>query len=174
MTAALWHSLLQNDRPSALVLWLQDSDLEFLASRRELPPVFLSQSLLPSPSVPRFAAEGVYLTYPFALPEEFSPESKRVKGWLFSRRVARRHDAVQLNAYFVMSLLDCSLARMVDHFSRDYLIETIEHETETSVNPGVFPRLSLGPGQRFASKGAYVVKLASDGTVQAVSDWIVP
>jgi len=63
---------------------------------------------------------------------------------------------------------------MVDNFSGEYLIETIEHEAETSINPGVFPRLSLGPGQRFASKGTYIVRLSRDATVMPVSDWIVP
>ncbi len=40
----------------------------------------------------------------------------------------------------------------------------------------VYPRLSLGPAQHFASKGAYIVRYASDGSDQLLldSDWIVP
>jgi hypothetical protein len=39
----------------------------------------------------------------------------------------------------------------------------------------VYPRLSLAPGQRFASKGAFIVHFAADGkTVVPESDWIVP
>jgi mono/diheme cytochrome c family protein len=40
----------------------------------------------------------------------------------------------------------------------------------------VYPRLSLGPGQRFASKGAYIVKLAADknAPLMAETDWIIP
>lgn len=37
-----------------------------------------------------------------------------------------------------------------------------------------YPRLSLGPGQRFASKGGYIARLGDGGTLLAASDWIVP
>ena len=65
---------------------------------------------------------------------------------------------------------------MVDHFSRDYFIESVEHEAESLPNPGVFPHLSLGPGQRFASKGSYIVKPSdrAPGGFEAVSEWIIP
>ncbi len=40
----------------------------------------------------------------------------------------------------------------------------------------VYPRLSLGPGQRFASKGAYILKLSADknAPMTAETDWIIP
>jgi hypothetical protein len=39
----------------------------------------------------------------------------------------------------------------------------------------VYPRLSLAQGQRFASKGAYIVRFDVDGkSLLAESDWIVP
>jgi hypothetical protein len=65
---------------------------------------------------------------------------------------------------------------MVDHFSRDFLLECVEHEMEITQNPGVFPHLSLGPGQRYAFKGCHIVAPASgrDGGVEAMSDGIVP
>jgi hypothetical protein len=40
----------------------------------------------------------------------------------------------------------------------------------------MYPHLSLAPGQRFASKGAYMVRFANDEgeSLVRVSDWIVP
>jgi hypothetical protein len=37
-----------------------------------------------------------------------------------------------------------------------------------------YPRLTLGPGQRFASKGGYVVHFDADGALVADTAWIVP
>lgn len=37
-----------------------------------------------------------------------------------------------------------------------------------------YPRLTLGPGQRFASKGAYIVHFDANGALLADGDWIVP
>lgn len=43
------------------------------------------------------------------------------------------------------------------------------------LSPSIYPHLSLGPGQRFASKGAYVVRFPPEegGTPVAISEWIV-
>jgi hypothetical protein len=37
----------------------------------------------------------------------------------------------------------------------------------------IYPRLSLGPGQRFASKGGYIAHYVN-GNLEAETDWIVP
>lgn len=38
----------------------------------------------------------------------------------------------------------------------------------------IYPRLSLGVGQRFASKGGYIARFAPDGKLVAETGWIVP
>ena len=51
-----------------------------------------------------------------------------------------------------------------------------EHTTGMREGTTIYPRLTLGPGQRYASKGAYIVEYtdAPTGTLRAQSAWMVP
>jgi hypothetical protein len=93
-----------------------------------------------------------------------------------ARGIERTHERLQLATWFALAVTDHSLTHVVENFSRDFFVESVEEETENALNPGLFPSLSLGPGQRFASKGCCVVRLADGppGGVEAVSGWIVP
>jgi hypothetical protein len=182
LTPSLWQHLLTDEQPAVLVLWLGDADLQALESAQDasntIQQIYLSSSLLKEtpPSGLQGLRDKIYLTYPFALPQFEIPQSYRVRAWLRSRGVKGGPERIQLNTYFALSIADHSLAHLVENFSRDYFIENIEQETENALNPGIFPHLSLGPGQRFASKGSYIVKLSdkAKGGLEAVSDWIIP
>lgn len=65
---------------------------------------------------------------------------------------------------------------MVDAFVRDYLLERIEMALDHRALTGYYPRLSLAPGQRFASKGGYVVRFVdAQGTrVAPLGEWTTP
>ena len=64
--------------------------------------------------------------------------------------------------------LDFAISHLVGNYSKEYLIERIEHETENKLNPGIFPSLSLGPGQRFAAKGNYIVSMGQADSLEVV------
>ena len=51
-----------------------------------------------------------------------------------------------------------------------------EHAAGLREGTTIYPRLSLGPGQRYASKGAYIVRYTDDtsGSLIAESPWIIP
>jgi len=160
LTAAFWSNIRTDE---ALVLWVNDADLSNIKIKA---PIYSSANLAAVENFP-----NAFLTWPYSLPGDSSQDVSRVRGWLFARGISKGMERVQFDTWFTMALLDYSLDQMVENFSQDYLIETIEDEAETALNPGVFPRLTLGPGQRFASKGAYIVK--ANG-LQPKSGWIVP
>jgi hypothetical protein len=177
-----WKKLLEDEGDEGhltLVLWLGDADLESLAAAQipadRIRQIYLSYSLLKTlrPPLPENFRDKTFLTYPFTLPQAQTPHAYRARAWLRSRGVMRAYDRTQLNTYFTLTVVDHSLVNLTGNFSRDYFVESVEHETESTPNPGVFPRLSLGPGQRFASKGSYIVKVSGE-VIEAASGWIIP
>jgi len=178
--ADFWNEIGNAPSPLVLVLWLTPQDYTGL---RQIAPhprqeLYFSGGLLEgdASAIPERVRRQARLTYPFALPGQEEPEIYRARAWLRSRKVARDPERWQLATFFAMSVLEHATVRMFDHFSRDYLVECIEHEAENAVNPGLFPRMSLGPGQRFASKGCFIVEPSRDavGNVNPISPWIVP
>jgi hypothetical protein len=65
---------------------------------------------------------------------------------------------------------------MLDSYIPDFLVERLELMLGPRLSNGFYPRLSLAPGQRFASKGGYIVSFegASGPRVKAEGDWTVP
>ncbi len=115
-------------------------------------------------------------THPYELPTRYHPRKFRVRAWMHSRRLKVTHPRLQYQTYYALTLVQYGLVHLLADFHRDYLIELIEHEAENRLNPGTHPSLALGPGQRLASKGAYIVALdaTTKGGFKALSEWIVP
>lgn len=180
---AFWAQLLSADRPKTLILWLNDADITGFTAQGEAPPwldgLYLSASLADAPG--RFRQSGgwpgkIRIVYPFELPERRAQRLTKMKVWLRARNVPLTDERIQANTYFAATIAGDALAHMDENFSRDYFIERIERMAEQSPFPAVYPRLSLGPGQRYASRGGYVAGLSHDGenTLAPLGGWIVP
>lgn len=166
------HLVIWPGRQVAMLLeWLKDHPQ--VADEIYLPSVTLEQ--LPN-GLSVQLLERLFFTYPYELPGAYHPRAFRVRAWMNSRGVVLDAPRVQLNTYYALTTAQFALESIVDQFSRDYFLEFIEHEAENALNPGTYPRMGLGPGQRFASKGAYIVRV-DPGLAQpvvAASDWILP
>ncbi|MGC8475136.1 MAG: c-type cytochrome [Acetobacteraceae bacterium] len=121
-------------------------------------------------------AARLRLIHPTAMPGAINPESFRTRQFLDARGVPVVFPRAQFEAYYAARLLRAAVYRLVSDFHRDYLMEWIEQEAENTLDPGVYPHLALGPGQRHASHGAYVVALdpRAPGGIRAASGWLVP
>ena len=168
------------DRPATVVLWVPASDVRRLGERPwgASPPgrIYLSSTIAGTAAAATLGAPNgeVYVVHPFALPKG-TGERDRVRIWLAARKVPPGDERLQANAFFAAGITGDALDRMLDFFSREYMLEWVEHMAEESVNPSAFPRLSLGPGQRFGSKGSYIFRYApNDGGFLPVGGWIVP
>lgn len=161
----------------ALVLWLRPADLAALRGRPPSPVIYVSGLMAGLESAPLPAAwrELTRLTYPFD-----SPEQRRVRmnfplGWFKVQGIAVTAERVQTDTYLSCVILSETLGHMLDSFVRDFLLERMEMMLSRRLVNGYFAHLGLAPGQRFASKGGYLVHLADGGGKVIIdSDWITP
>jgi hypothetical protein len=175
--AGLTEALASVRPEEAVVLWLRPSDLAALSG--EPPPTVYSSGLMgglersPLPSAWRTNA---HMAYPVDLPDRRRVRVDYAMGWFNLRHIPVVATQAQADTYLACGLVSETLSRMVDTFVRDYLVERVEDMLEHRLLTGYYPRLSLGQGQRFASKGGYMVRFAEATGVKVVAedDWRVP
>lgn len=126
---------------------------------------------LPATMIPR-----TRVIWPYERPGAYHPRKFRVRGWMHSRRLPVTHPRLQMQTCYAMTMMEFGLMHAITDFYRDYVMEIVEHLAESELNTGTHPELALGPGQRIASKGAFIAELAPDTRpgYRVVSDWIVP
>lgn len=179
-TRDFWERLAAERAGGTLVLWLPASDLAeagaLLAPRPAVEAVYLSATLAgDTPRLGAGADDRVRLVHPLDLPRARGGRLLRVKRWLHEKGIALTDEKVQMNAYFAVTVTADAVSHMGDLFSRDYLVERVEHMVGNTVAPSPYPRVSLGPGQRYASKGSFIVKAGGRaGELEPLSGWITP
>jgi hypothetical protein len=173
-------SALQDVGPhDALVLWLRPADIAFLSEAPVRATNVLASGLmggLGAAPVPQPWRSVLHLAYPFDLPERRIVRMDYPLGWFRVRNIPVVAERVQADTYLACSLVSETLNHSADSFMRDYLIERVEGMLEHRIVTGYYPRLTLAPNERFASKGGYIVHFAQPtGTqVTADTDWLVP
>jgi hypothetical protein len=116
------------------------------------------------------------LTYPLDLPDGRRVQMNFPLGWFRVRHIPVVAERVQTDTYLACVILAEATGHMLDSFVRDYLVERVEVLLSHRLVNAHYPRLGLGPGQRFASKGGYLARFpdASGPRLVADSDWMVP
>jgi hypothetical protein len=115
-----------------VVLWLRERDLQRLPSS---PRLYLSAVLAGKPPGPLQAS--VRIASPYArFPE----------------------DAVRADAKLACAALRAAMQDIGEHLHRDFLVERVEAQMERLRSPEPYARLSLGVGQRFASKSGFLLQ----------------
>ncbi|TLY75171.1 MAG: cytochrome C [Gammaproteobacteria bacterium] len=167
------------DAADALVLWLRPGDLSAL--EKVSPPtsrVWISGEMggleqAPLPASWRAAAR---MAYPVDLPGRRVVRVDYALSWFRIRKIPLLAQQVQADTYLACGLVSETLNHMVDAFVREYLIERVEMALDHRALTGYYPRLTLAPGQRFASKGGYIVRFSDPQgpRIAALGDWITP
>jgi len=167
--------------PEVLLLWLESEALAAIKtlekSRNSSEMVFVSASVLGSElfKIPDAVRDRILLTYPHSLPHENEKRLNMVESWLQARNVPLRNIDMQAKIYFLGWMLSGGLKHMRSEFFRDYFLEGFDMMTDQDYAIAIYPRLTFGPGQRYASKGCYVIQLTKGQPPELVkkSDWVI-
>lgn len=181
-TAGFWAGLASKDRPSAVVLWLRDAGPGWLGlpeDRSSVPErIYVSSRLVERRGIrlPEPLKERIYLVHPFSAPLEEERRIAPSTAWLPVRGMGSAEERLQANTLFAAALAIKALDYLFGNFSRDYFIELVEHQAEDALTPSAYPRMALGPGQRYASKGCYILGYSKEAKdwVTPLGGWIVP
>jgi hypothetical protein len=103
------------------------------------------------------------------LPQEKSPTSMGIKKFNAEANSVTRNRISQ-QSYILTLILDMALLDIRGNYYRDNLLDVTGMIMDQDVP--LYERLSFGPGQRYASKGCYIVQLAKTGLVKK-SSWVI-
>jgi hypothetical protein len=181
ITAEFWKQLVAMHKQAVILLWLSPKDLLSIAAIAEIPDkpkmVFLSSSLLGKEmyDLPEKVRKFVYITYPYRLPEDFDKYQPSLPGLQKSTQFPAGYSIIQAKTSFDVMIVTKSIFMLKGYFSRDRFLEVIDMMRDEVMVP-LYTRLSFGPGQRYISKGCYIVQLTDGPTPKMlkVSEWVIP
>jgi mono/diheme cytochrome c family protein len=182
-TVTEWKRLLQTNAIDTLVLLLSEKQLENLMlpnfDARSLPATIVTAEAFTDWSRSRNVAtiaNRIVHVYPYSLEKPGRSQFPREEVWLKSRGIELANDVSAAKVLFACKALGMALADIQSNFSREYLLESLEHALDNSLLTSLYPRTTLGPDQRYLSRGAYLGRLSYQGgqIVLADGEWMQP
>ena len=177
--AEVWKKLAASHPGAVFSLWLDAADLsavtELGSSDAAPSAIFVSSTLVGEDlySLPEAVRRITWITHPRSFVEDEKRSRLATESWLRAKKLDVTNFEIQAKMYFLGWTLAPMVKMMRDDFYRDYFFDIVDMMRDQYYSIAVYPRLSFGPGQRYASKGCYIVRL-SDGdepTLEKVSDW---
>lgn len=175
LPAAALASRMVADPGAAAVLWVRRDRIVGL--ERPLPSgrVYLSSTLLDRdldgfPSVPGPA----FVAHPFRLPGESDSALVRFTLWARTRGIEIRAPRLQAEAFFACLAANDAITHLGRYRVRDYVLDMLDHAQGLAAYLPIHPRPTLGPGQRFLTKGGYVLPILDGHPATKDAAWILP
>jgi hypothetical protein len=160
---------------AAVVLWLQPDEL---AGVTALPAgrLYVSSTLLGGdlPDAIASAPGPVFMAHPFVLPGKIDPAMRRFELWARTRDVALTAPRLQAEAFFACIALSDAVKHVGRFFVRDFVLDMLDHAQSLAAYVPAHPRPTLGPRQRFLSKGGYMLPIVDGKPDTTNAAWILP
>lgn len=174
--------LIKKHKPSILLLW---TDAEMIAKLPKLATklsghgsIFVSSGYLGKKTVaiPESVRGKIYITYPYRLtPYVGSQEGVRdanVPILSSAKEFGQRRITSRTTTMLKQTALR-GLNLLYDNLYRDHLLDIMSMQMDLVVRD--YERLSFGPGQRYVSKGCYIIRLGSGDNPKILpqSEWVI-
>lgn len=168
--------VLTERRPAAIILWDGAAALpllETLATGKNRPDmVIVSSSYLGKSlwSLADQARDLTLITYPYRLPQSSQDKPAPSMG---KKALSADTSIIANQTYSITEILTMILMGMNGDYYRDNFLDVTGMIMDQEAP--LYERLSFGPGQRYASKGCYIVQLAKGAKPELLkrSDWVI-
>jgi len=183
--AAFWRELAEGSGGADLLVWLRGPELaglEVLGDRTGKPGaiglrIFLSAPLVGDDlsAVPEAVRSVTLLTHPYSLPGEKPRAELVTRQWLRSKGIPTSDERIQSQMYVLGWMLSGVIQKMRHDLYRDYFLDVMDMMRDQYYSVAAYPRLSFGPGQRYASKGCYLVELGPGAEPEVIrrTGWVI-
>jgi hypothetical protein len=175
-------SILKKYEPGVLLLWSDAEPLPNLTTlidrRAEPAMIFVSSSYLgkQTAAIAETIRDRVFITYPYRLTPYVGPKTgghdSKTPILASARDFGNRRIESRSTAMLQQATLQ-GLNLINDNLYRDHLLDVMSMQMDVIVRD--YERLSFGPGQRYASKGCYIIQLGP-GKQPALlprSEWVI-
>lgn len=175
-------AILSEHKYSVLLLW---ADAEILPHLKTIVPklpdngmVFMSSSYLgkKTSTIAEDLRERVYITWPYRLTPFIGPKTGQFDAKVPILTTAKDFGDHRITSRTITMLLQATLQGLnliYDNLYRDHLLDVMSMQMDLTVRD--YERLSFGPGQRYTSKGCYIIQLGKgeDPPLLQRSEWVI-
>ncbi|MCP4339346.1 MAG: amino acid ABC transporter substrate-binding protein [Desulfobulbaceae bacterium] len=180
VTDQMWNDILDGPAPVVLLIWLDGANTDIFKNLThyadQVQMMFASATLLDNnfSFISDQLKENLLVTDPYSMLSEDDPTRFSVERWLQIRKIPQSNFNIQAKMYFLGWMLPGSIKNMRSEFFREYFLEGYDMMVDQDYAIAVYPRLTFGPAQRYASKGCYISKLTKGANPELVpvSDWV--
>lgn len=176
--ASALQELMRQHTPDTVIIWTGEditAVMSGLPALKKLPAFFVSARYTGTSftSIPEHLRETLFITYPYRLPED----EKSFKGFnnylTLGKLMHPDEKRIVTRTFSMVHIFLQGLKELKLDFYRDTLLDVIAMRPDQLLPD--YERYSFGPGQRYASKGCYIVQLDRSDTPKLIkkSDWVI-
>lgn len=179
LTSQRLKQLIAKHDPAALLIWDDTPFLAALAGFEKLKKrpglVVTSSTTLGKQlwTIPEALRPLLSITYPYRMPHEDARFDVALGKLLKGKPLSYYDQRILRQSYITNELLGKAMMDMRGEYHRDYLFDVIGMMPDMYYP--LYETVSFGPGQRYISKGCYIVQLGKgkNPRLERRSDWVI-